>query len=69
MKGVTMETTCSIDKGVSKAEEKALIPRTLLTKLDCRASTAMMDAAAERISLLWTKGAAPRYAPVPTLRS
>jgi hypothetical protein len=36
------------------------MPRTLLVKLDCRASTARMDAAAPRMSLLLTKGAAPK---------
>lgn len=34
MKGATRDTTCSTDKGVSKAEEKALMPKMLLTKLD-----------------------------------
>ena len=60
MAGATRVTTCSIESAVSKALVNALLPRTLLTKLDWRASTARMDAADDRISLLPTRGAAPR---------
>jgi hypothetical protein len=59
MLGATRDITCSILSGVSNVE-KALIPRRRLTKLDWRASTHMMEAAAARIFLSLISGAAPR---------